>query len=135
MVFDLDVLDSYVVATYPDLRKCINSLQMACVDGELKNPTSDSNAADDYKIKAVEMFKTGRVREARKLMCSQIRSDEVDELFRWMYDNLDLWGSSDEEQDKAIIIIRNGLVNHSMVADVEINLAATLIELTDITNG
>ena len=134
-IFDLDVLDSYVTATYPDLRKCINSLQMACVDGELQRPTSDSSAADDYRIKAVDLFKTGNIREARKLICSQVRSDEVDDLFRWMYDNLELWGNSAEAQDKAIVIIRNGLVNHSMVADVEINLAATLIELTDITNG
>jgi hypothetical protein len=58
----------------------------------------------------------------------------MDDLFRWMYDNLDLWGETEEQQDKAIVIIRNGLINHSMVADVEINLAATLIELTDITN-
>ena len=135
IMFDLDILDSYVKATYPDLRKCINSLQSACVDGVLQNPTADSVATSDYRVQAVELFKQGRVRDARKLMCSQVRSDEMDDLFRWMYDNLDLWGSTEEQQDKAIVIIRNGLINHSMVADVEINLAATLIELTDIQNG
>lgn len=135
IIFDLDMLDVYVTATYPDLRKCINSLQMACVDGELQNATGDSGAAADYRLKAVELFKEGRVRDARKLMCSQVRSDEMDDLFRWMYDNLEMWGTTEEQQDKAIIIIRNGLINHSMVADVEINLAATLIELTDIANG
>lgn len=135
IMFDLDILDSYVKATYPDLRKCINSLQSACVDSVLQNPTSDSVATSDYRVHAVELFKQGRVRDARKLMCSQVRSDEMDDLFRWMYDNLDLWGETEEQQDKAIVIIRNGLINHSMVADVEINLAATLIELTDIQNG
>ena len=135
IMFDLDILDSYVKATYPDLRKCINSLQSACVDGVLQNPTSDSVATSDYRVQAVELFKQGRVRDARKLMCSQVRSDEMDDLFRWMYDNLDLWGETEEQQDKAIVIIRNGLINHSMVADVESNLAATLIELTDIQNG
>jgi replication factor C small subunit len=134
VVFDLDVLDNYVSATYPDLRKCLNSLQMACVNGELQNPSSDSNSVDDYRIKAVELFKTGKVRDARKLICSQIRADDVDELFRWMYDNIELWGKTEEQQDKAITIIRNGLVNHSMVADVEINLSATFIELSEITN-
>ena len=134
-VFDLDVLDSYVTATYPDLRKCINSLQAACVDGALQSPTLDSTGADDYRIKAVDLFKAGKIREARKLMCSQVRPDEMEDLFRWMYDNLELWGSSEEHQDKAIVVIRNGIVNHSMVADAEINLAATLIELTDIQNG
>jgi DNA polymerase III delta prime subunit len=132
IIFDLDILDSYVKATYPDLRKCINSCQAACVDGILQNPTADSNSGADYRIQAVELFKEGKIREARKLICTQVRADEVEDLFRWMYDNLDLWGSTEEQQDQAIIIIRNGYVNHSMVADVEINLAATLIELTDL---
>jgi len=49
-----------------------------------------------------------------------------------MYDNLDLWGQDDDQKDKAIIVIRNGLVNHAMVADPEINLSATLCELTQL---
>jgi hypothetical protein len=56
----------------------------------------------------------------------------MEEVFRWMYDNIDLFASSDESQDRAIIIIRNGLVNHSMVADAEINLSATLCELAEL---
>ena len=130
--FDLDVLDSYVTATYPDLRKCINSLQMASIDGVLQQPTASSAMLDDYKIKAVDLFKQGRVRDARKIICSQVRPDEMEDVFRWMYDNLELWGTTPEAQDKAIVIIRNGLINHSMVADAEINLSATLVELTDI---
>ena len=49
-----------------------------------------------------------------------------------MYDNLELWSSSDEGQDSAILTIRKGLVNHSMVSDPEINLSATLVELAQI---
>jgi hypothetical protein len=75
------------------------------------------------------MFKAGRIYDARKLMCSQARPEEMEEVFRWMYDNLDLWGTTPEIQDQAIVIIRNGLVNHSFVADAEINLSATMIEL------
>ena len=73
-----------------------------------------------------------KIREARKLICSQVRPDEMEEVFRWMYDNLDLFADSDEAQDRAIIIIRNGLVNHSMVADAEINLSATFCELAEL---
>jgi hypothetical protein len=49
-----------------------------------------------------------------------------------MYDNLDLWGTTPERQDQAIVIIRNGLVSHNAVADVEINLSATLVELCQL---
>ena len=47
-----------------------------------------------------------------------------------MYDNLDLWGKDQESKDASIIIIRNGLRDLSFVGIPEINLAATLVELT-----
>ena len=70
--------------------------------------------------------------EARKMLCSQVRPEEMDELFRWMYDNLQLWGDTQEQQDSAILIIAKGLRNIPMVADQEINLSATLVELCQI---
>jgi DNA polymerase III delta prime subunit len=130
--FDLDTLDSYVKASYPDLRKCINSLQMSSVNKQLQAVTADSAGVDDYRLQAVELFKAGRIRDARKLLCSQVRADEVEDVFRWLYDNVQLFSQKVEGQDRAIVIIRNGLVNHSMVADAEINLSATLIELAGI---
>ena len=36
--FDLDTLDSYVKATYPDLRKCLNMCQMNSQEGKLVAP-------------------------------------------------------------------------------------------------
>ena len=76
--------------------------------------------------------KRGKTREARTLLCQSSTPEEAEEVFRWMYDNLDLWGKTPEQQDQAIVIIRNGLVNHNSVADIEINLSATLIELGQI---
>ena len=85
---DLDTLDSYVKATYPDLRKCINLVQMNSVDGKLVSPQESDSAMADYRLAVVDLFKEGKLLEARKLLCSQVRADEMDELFRWMYDNL-----------------------------------------------
>ena len=130
--FDLDVLDSYVKATYPDLRKCINLLQQNSTDSELISASSEESEVNDFRIRAVELLKAGRFQDARKLICNQIRSDEIEDFFVWMYSNLDLWGETDEQKDQAILIIRKGLVNHGLVADAEINLAATLIELSQI---
>jgi len=78
------------------------------------------------------LFKAGKVIEARRVIVGSAVIGDVDEMFRWMYDNLDLWSSSNEGQDQAIKIIRDGLANHTLVADVEINLSATLVELTTI---
>jgi replication factor C small subunit len=130
--FDLDVLDTYVKATYPDLRKCLNMVQMNSPDNQLVAPRGDEGGVQDWKLAAVEMFKQGRITEARKLMCSSVRAEEMEDMFRWLYDNLDLWSTDPHRQDQAIVIIRNGLVNNSFVADAEINLSATLIELAAI---
>ena len=130
--FDLDTLDSYVKATYPDLRKCLNLLQANSTTGALTKPGSNDQAVHDWKLDAVALFKTGKVNDARKLICSQATNEDMDGMFRWMYDNLELWSKDPHKQDQAILIIRNGLVNVPMVADQEINLSATLIELTGL---
>ena len=130
--FDLDVLDSYVKATYPDLRKCLNLVQPNSQSGTLSAPSSSDKSAKDWKLDCVDLFKRGKIREARTLLCQSSSPEEAEDVFRWMYDNLDLWGDTPERQDQAIIIIRNGLVNNNAVADTEINLSATLIELSQI---
>ena len=131
--FDLDTLDTYVKATYPDLRSCLKLLQSNSVSGTLalSKASGDSGTAD-YKIAAVELFKHGKIKEARTLLCTHVGADEVDDLFTWMYQNLDLWSDTNEGQDEAIKIIRKGAANHSLVADHEINLSATLVELSQI---
>jgi hypothetical protein len=80
----------------------------------------------------VDLFKKGKVREARTLLCQSSTPEEAEDIFRWMYDNLSIWSATPEGQDQAIVIIRNGLVSNNAVADVEINLSATLIELSQI---
>ena len=131
--FDLDTLDSYVKATYPDLRKCLNLVQLNSQTGRLVAPSESDRSTRDWKLDCVDLFKHGRVQEARKLLCSSASPEEAEEVFRWMYDNVELFGKTAEQQDQAIVIIRNGLGNNTMVADPEINLSATLIELSQIS--
>ena len=132
VAFDMDVLDSYVKATYPDLRKCLNLVQLNSQGGELKQPSATDKSARDWRLECVDLFKRGKIRDARAVLCQNSNPEEAEDVFRWMYDNLDLWGDTPERQDQAIVIIRNGLVNNNSVADVEINLSATLIELAGI---
>ena len=130
--FDLDTLDSYVKATYPDLRKCLNLVQPNSQTGQLVAPSAADRSARDWKLDCVDLFKHGKIREARTLLCQSSTPEESDEIFRWMYNNLELWGKTVEQQDQAITIIRNGIVNIPLIADQEINLSATLVELGQI---
>ena len=128
---DLDILDTYVKATYPDLRKCINMVQMNAQEGKLIAPNTADKSDADYKLEMVELFKAGKISQARKLVCSQARPDEIEDIYKWLYDNVALFGD-EAKQEKAILVIKQGLVDHTLVADPEINLAATMIRLQNI---
>ena len=130
--FELDVLDTYVRATYPDLRKCLNQLQVNTVSGALNAPQSAGQSEDDILIEATTLFKAGKIIDARQQLMQYIAlyPTRIEDTYRWMYENLDLFGASNEERDANIIVIRNGLANLPMVGIPEISLAATLVELT-----
>lgn len=130
--FDLDVLDTFVRATYPDLRKCLNQLQNNSSSGKLHAAQTAGSSEDDILIKATELFKSGKILEGRQQLMQYIAlyPTRIEDTYRWMYDNLDLWGKEQEKKDAAIITIRNGLANLPLVGIPEISLAATLVELT-----
>ena len=131
--FDLDTLDNYVRATYPDLRSCLKLLQTNSISGTLTlNNSGQKHTSLDSRVQVVELFKKGKVNEARTLLCKETAPEEMEEVFRWLYDNIELWSKDPEKQDQAIVIIRQGLVNHAIIADPEINLSATLIELSQL---
>ena len=125
---ELETLDLYVKATYPDLRKCINMVQQNVSEGKLHAPSKGDEGTADWKFEMVELFKAGKISEARQLLCGKLKAEEMEEVYRWLYDNLSIFGS-EEKQDTAVLIIKQGLVDHTLVADPEINLAAVLIKL------
>lgn len=131
--FDLDILDTYIKATYPDLRKCINMVQQnITADNVLASPTESNSDSSDYKIEMVELFKAGRIQDARKMLCAKARPEEMEDIYTWLYQNVDLLGDTEEKKDSAILIIKQGLIDHAICADSELNLAATLIKLARI---
>ena len=126
--FSLETLDEYVKLTYPDLRKCINLTQQNVQDGKLNEPNNNDSGISDWKYEMVDLFMSGKITEARKMLCSKLRAEEMEEVYRWLYDNLEVFGD-EEAQNKAILVIKQGLVDHAFIADPEINLSATLVKL------
>ena len=131
--FDLDTLDMYVKVAYPDLRKCIQLVQQNSTEGALEQPNKGDAGESEWTLEMVALFKARKITEARKLLCGKIRAEEMEEVYRWLYDNLEVFGD-EAKQDKAIMILKQGLVDHTLVVDVEINLAATLVKLS-MLNG
>jgi replication factor C small subunit len=126
--FDLDTLDLYVKVAYPDLRKCIQLVQQNSTEGKLESPNKGDAGGADWKFDMVDLFKAGKINEARKMLCGKLRAEEMEEVYRWLYDNLAIFGE-EQKQDSAILIIKQGLVDHTICVDSEVNLAATLVKL------
>lgn len=126
---DLEVLELYVAAEYPDMRKCIGLCQQNSQDGKLHRPHVEDMGTADYKIQMIALFRDGKIKEARNLICKSAVVEDYESIYRHMYENLDYWGEDTETQSKAILVIRNALVNHQAIADPEINLSACLCEL------
>jgi len=133
--FTIENLENYVSQTYPDLRKCLNQLQANSTTGELLY-TNAINNQDGELLEITELFKHNKIIEGRQQLLQFLifNPTRVEAIYKWMYENLDLWGTTQTERDTAIVIIRNGLANLSLVGIPEINLAATLIELTSRGN-
>jgi replication factor C small subunit len=131
--FDLETLDAMVRANYPDLRKTINTVQMTIVDNNLVMPDENTNTSE-WRLTMVELFKAGKIADARKLIIKSARPDEYNDIFTWLYKNLDLYAKDDFQYDSCVLAIREGMIKHTQVADPEINLSATLIEISRTLN-
>lgn len=132
---DADALECIVHKTYPDLRRGISMIQANSFDGKLFSPDEDSEQTSDYKIDMIALFRAGKYTDARKLICAKIARDEYEDMYSFMYQNLEVWGETEEQQNKAILVIRDGIVKSMSCADQEIALSATLIELEMIAKG
>jgi DNA polymerase III delta prime subunit len=134
--FDVDTLTSFVKATYPDLRKAINTAQQYSRSGKLEMPAAGQGTdSSEWKLEAIALFQNGKVRQAREMICKKITLEEYEEVYKFLYRNLDFWGDDEDTQDAAIIIIKEGMVNHSLCADPEINLSATIVKLDRMRRG
>jgi DNA polymerase III delta prime subunit len=130
--FDVETLIAFTKAHYPDLRKTINQVQQCSTSGRLVMPEGNDDVGKDYRLEMVTLFRQGKKREARDLICSQINLDEYQGMYKFLYRNLDFFGATNDEKDEALFIIRQGLINHGLIADPEINLSATMTLLEQI---
>lgn len=126
--FDIETLDAMVRANYPDLRKTINTVQMSIVDNTLAMP-DDGGSTSEWRLAMVELFRSGKIQDARKLIIKSARADEYNDIFTWLYKNLDLYTKNDFQYDSCVLAIREGLIKHTQVADPEINLSSGCLRL------
>lgn len=126
--FDVELLEKYIAASYPDIRSLINALQDNSDNGKLSEPESVSG--NDYKFEMLDLLEAGNLAGIRKLICANVGREEYEDVYRFMYENIHKCkGFDDDKCESAIVLIASYLAKHAIVADPEINFAALCIEL------
>ena len=134
ITFTVEVLDQYVTACYPDMRHCLNELENHSLSGTLSD-FNGTSSNDDILIKIADMFKAGKIREARSYVCENINPADLGEIYTWLYHNIELLGDTQHKQDNAVMIIKQACVDHTIIGDPEINFADCMIRLAHNFNN
>lgn len=129
--FDLDLLDKYIISGYPDIRSILNDIQQYSMDGKLMPPPTNDVSSGDYKFQLIELIEQDNWIDARKIVCTNVLNEEYEDVYRYLYDNIDKSPKfkNKDKWEEAIITIADHLDQHSRVADPEINAAAMFIKL------
>lgn len=131
--FKLDVLDKYVRVGYPDIRKIINMLQQYSKTGVL-TPLQSADGSGEWKLPLLGFIESDDWAGARELLCGKVIAEEWEDVYRFLYENIDKCPKFKVPQtwEPAIFAIADHLYRHALVADPEINAAALLIKLGQI---
>jgi len=129
--FDIDLLDTYVKASYPSLRKALNVVQQNTVAGKLNMPTT-SEGTVEIKTEFVNLVKQGKYRQGVELLGKNIRQDEIEDMLVWCSDNVDMFADTDEHFFQANKIIRDAIVQIPSIAHPDIHITATVGDLLSI---
>lgn len=125
--FDAEDLLTYIDVGYPDIRKTISYLSQNSRNGKLHPYTQNAGNVGDWKFGLLDLIVKGEFTKARKLVCESATREEHEDVYRFLYQNIDKLKVEDKES--AIVTIADHLYKHSFFADTEINLAALFIQL------
>jgi replication factor C small subunit len=127
--YELDDIRLVTDASYPDIRRVINSAQRQVVDGKLKIDTS-SIIQNNYKLQLIEHLSNGsKLNDVRKLIADNSISD-YSELYRLLYDEVEVYGKGKDSE--CIMNIAEAQYQDVHVVDKEINFMSLIIRLLRI---
>jgi replication factor C small subunit len=131
--FDVKDLVPIIDASYPDIRKVINTCQSNSFKGKLKIDVQ--NLLDnDYKTKIIDILsskddKRNKYMKVRQALIDS-KANDFTELYTALYDKVDEYGG--ENTSNVILILGDGVSKSAVAIDKEIIAAATLIQILNI---
>lgn len=126
----VDDLDKIVTAAYPDIRKTLQLLESSSKTNKLV--IVGESAVDDWRLQLLPLLEKADFKSARKLVCESASKEELQSIYRFLYENLHRVTKLKPHLDQAIILIAQYQYQHAFVADAEIQIAALMIELSQL---
>lgn len=128
VAFDLADLERVVAAAWPDVRKTVELLSDLTVGGRLTSGAQAEGVAD-WRLNALPLLEAGDLAGARRLVCAEATKEELESVYKFLYDNLDRVPRLRAKADEAVVLIAQYAQQHVSLADPELGIAALFIEL------
>ncbi len=128
--FEIDDLDKVVAASYPDVRKMIQMLDGGSIGGKLNLTKTDG--VSDWKIDLLTFLEAGDLKAARKAVCDSATVEELQDVFRFLFDNLHRMPSLKANIEDVAVAINDYQYKHAFVSDKEINIFALFATLNSL---
>lgn len=131
--FEVKDLVPIIDASYPDIRKIINTCQLNSVKGVLKVDTKNL-LENDYKGKVIDILKSSDDKRNKYMNIRQTIADsrvtDFSDLFSILYEKVDEYAEG--RTAEAILILAEGQQKCNMSIDKEIPTMATLIQILNL---
>ena len=131
--FELKDLVPIIDASYPDIRKIINTCQLNSSKGELKVDVSNI-LSSDIKIKIVDLLKGNDDKRNKYMKIRQAVADsriqDFSELYGYLYEKISEYAG--DNTSNVILTLSEGQYKDAMVVDKEICFMATIIQIVGI---
>ena len=128
--YELNDLVLVVNKHYPDVRKILNTCQVNAVEGKLTIDKSliTSNSYTDAILKELKSANKSSFKNIRQILADSNLSD-FDEIYRFLYDNLDEYTKDGVQQAMIIIEIENYMYHANFRIDKEISVMALISKI------
>jgi DNA polymerase III delta prime subunit len=133
--YELEDLVLVVNKHYPDVRKILNTCQVNTVDNTLKvDKTVLTGGYKDGLLKELKSPTKPSFKNIRQILADS-NLDDFEEIYRFLYDNLDEYGNNDLAKAMIVIEIENYMYHANFRIDKEINVMALLASILKIINN
>jgi replication factor C small subunit len=128
--FDVKDLVPIIDASYPDIRKVINTCQLNSNKGKL-NVDVQNLLENDYKMKVLDILKSNDDSRNKYMKVRQAiidsKANDFSELYTLLYDKVDEYAPNNTSG--VILFLGEAVANSSLANDKEIIAAATMIKI------